>query len=604
MYMYFDRLPTDIEELKGRFNSYVVTAFDDSMTVEMQLRSLVKRIVKITDLSNDLVDYMNNFIKTFDEKLYETVDDILTEWSKNGVIQELLDKWDQYFKEKYEELEKKYAKEIYNIKKMGVPVTLFEELIDDKVKHTKMFNKAIELASELGLKTLVPDGEYWIEATDPEHITNNYLKKNNGGIIVLDNTTLLMSDNTNIHVIPNDDKAYNLINVYDKRNVKIIGGNLIGDRNHNVEGRKGEWGYGIAIQGGTNITVKDVYVCDMWGDGINLQRCLPKDTEFQYQPLNVLIEGNTCDNNRRQGFSLEEGKNVVVKYNTFKNTKGTAPEAGMDIEPAWVSDCGDCPITQDIIIENNLFENNNGAGLLLVGTLINKTNLIVKNVLIKNNTFQNNGDKTRDNWGGFGVNLSRCDFITVQDNYFDKKQSVMMNSCGNVILNKNTLIDGFIIHDDTSVNGMSDIKITNNEINNISKHFFYKDVVWFQANGKKLVFSNNIVRNETNENILGMLKQFNHVEISFNKLVGGLAGCRSNGVTTNIYGNELYNQTSYPFVTSVTEKLDLIRNKVYNAKRSCVISGLTMNVYDNVIHFNEQVSNAINIEMGEKNKQC
>ena len=77
-------------ELIGRLNSFIVTEFDDSMTVEMQLRVLIKWILKNIDLTNAMVDYLNEFIKNFDANLYKTVADILNKWTEDGTMSDLI----------------------------------------------------------------------------------------------------------------------------------------------------------------------------------------------------------------------------------------------------------------------------------------------------------------------------------------------------------------------------------------------------------------------------------------------------------------------------------------------------------------------------------
>ena len=86
----FDKLTNYPPELRGRLNSFIVTEFDDSMTVEMQLRVLIKWIMKNIDLTNEMVDYLNKFIETFDENLYKTVFDILNAWVKDGMLTEIV----------------------------------------------------------------------------------------------------------------------------------------------------------------------------------------------------------------------------------------------------------------------------------------------------------------------------------------------------------------------------------------------------------------------------------------------------------------------------------------------------------------------------------
>ena len=71
-------------------------------------------------------------------------------------------------------------------------------------------------------------------------------------------------------------------------------------------------------------------------------------------------------------------KKICIKNNKFTNTNGTLPEYGIDIEP-WQSGI----YNNDIIIDNNIFENNNGGGIDIFPW--------TKNLQIINNTFVNNG---------------------------------------------------------------------------------------------------------------------------------------------------------------------------------------------------------------------
>lgn len=77
--------------LKGRMNSFITTSFDDSMTVEMQIRVLIEWIKKNIELTNDQTDYLNQFIEQFDSKLYKTVEEVLTKWLEDGTIKDIVD---------------------------------------------------------------------------------------------------------------------------------------------------------------------------------------------------------------------------------------------------------------------------------------------------------------------------------------------------------------------------------------------------------------------------------------------------------------------------------------------------------------------------------
>ena len=83
------------------------------------------------------------------------------------------------------------------------------------------------------------------------------------------------------------------------------------------------------------------------------RRVLPEDVRF----CSILADGN-----RRQGLSIIDAKRLLVSNSVFKNTRGTRPSAGIDLEPDKPSQ----EIT-DIRIENSRFIDNAGAGILVAG---------------------------------------------------------------------------------------------------------------------------------------------------------------------------------------------------------------------------------------------
>ncbi|WP_160137565.1 right-handed parallel beta-helix repeat-containing protein [Chryseobacterium sp. c4a] len=205
----------------------------------------------------------------------------------------------------------------------------------------------------------IGDGEYKIAGDDRETKVTDFLR-DAGGIEMLDNKRLIMSDNCYLIQRPTNKEQYNVIRVYNKKNVFITGGNILGDR-YTHTGTEGEWGYGIAVSGGSDITLKNIKIKDCWGDGLNIQHYYDKNNILH------LLNGLTADkiissNNRRQGMSIEGGENLYFTNCAFNNSNGTSPECGVDIEP-W--DTGS--IVRNVVFDNCEFLNNNHAGLLAGG---------------------------------------------------------------------------------------------------------------------------------------------------------------------------------------------------------------------------------------------
>jgi polygalacturonase len=131
---------------------------------------------------------------------------------------------------------------------------------------------------------------------------------------------LVMQPDTELRVIPNGRTHYYILRIK-ANDVTVSGGTLVGDRYHHKSAR-GEWGYGISVRAGQNVTISGVTAKDMWGDGFYVEG--GKDVTF---------DGVVSDNNRRQGLSIVHAESVTVRNSLFSNTSGTKPGAGIDIEP-------------------------------------------------------------------------------------------------------------------------------------------------------------------------------------------------------------------------------------------------------------------------------
>ena len=137
--------------------------------------------------------------------------------------------------------------------------------------------------------------------------------------------------------------------------VRISGGRIVGERHAHL-GRGGEWGHGIMVRGASRVAIANMHVSDCWGDGISIGagklgggRALPSS--------DIEIMGVTCTGNRRQGLTIGRSRRVRVRDCVFSNTGGTAPQAGIDVEP----DAGD--VARDVRIERCVVRGNRGPGI-------------------------------------------------------------------------------------------------------------------------------------------------------------------------------------------------------------------------------------------------
>jgi parallel beta-helix repeat protein len=248
----------------------------------------------------------------------------------------------------------------------------------------------------------IPAGTYMIDAVISLNLKSNM--------------TLKMESGTILKAIPNSSISYNIIKVKGAANINIDGGTVQGERDNHL-GTTGEWGMGIGIYGGTNIKITGVTAKDCWGDGFFVG----------YHNNTIIFDNVTADNNRRQGLSNSGGNNVLIKNSTFKNTHGTAPQYGIDIEP----DKGF--IANDNQIINCQFTGNKGGGIDVNGmwsTLDNPST--INNLIITGNTCSDNAQRGMNivrttgkhhiynnicfNNGANGINLIRTTGNNVHEN--------------------------------------------------------------------------------------------------------------------------------------------------------------------------------------------
>ena len=182
----------------------------------------------------------------------------------------------------------------------GVNVKTLGAKGDGTTNDTQVIQNALNNYSSV----YVPDGIYMIDA-------DVSLKPRN-------NTSLYLSDGAVLKAMTTASEYYELIDIIEKENIRIIGGTLQGDRVTHT-GTSGEWGHGINMRGAKNITVDKLVSKDFWGDGIYLGASVPGQKPCE----NIILRDVHCDNNRRQGMSVIHIDGLYVYDSKFTRTNGT-----------------------------------------------------------------------------------------------------------------------------------------------------------------------------------------------------------------------------------------------------------------------------------------
>jgi hypothetical protein len=222
---------------------------------------------------------------------------------------------------------------------------------------TAAIQAAIDQAAGNGGTVLVPAGTYMVNAVGENRIT------------LRSNMMLRLSQHAVLRAIPNNSDKYAVLHISGVSNVAVVGGTLEGERTEHI-GKTGEWGMGIRIDNRSeHIHISGVVVKEMWGDG------------FYVEGANdVTFCSVTADNNRRQGLSIIETDGLFVKRSIFKNSHGTRPSAGIDIEP----DTDEQHVT-NVRIRDSQFLDNAGPGIAIVAK-----KALVSEIEITRNMFSGN----------------------------------------------------------------------------------------------------------------------------------------------------------------------------------------------------------------------
>lgn len=160
-----------------------------------------------------------------------------------------------------------------------------------------------------------------------------------------------------------------LFKMRNAKNIKIIGYEAT-FKMEKSEYTSDEWRHGISLRKCRNISIIGLTIRDSGGDGIYIA-----GIEKGSYSEDIHIEDIKSINNKRQGMSVISVQNLLVKNCLFTSTKGTLPEAGVDIEPNNPEDR-----IVNVVFENCSFIENNHAGIVLA---LSKLNSSSKNVSIK-----------------------------------------------------------------------------------------------------------------------------------------------------------------------------------------------------------------------------
>ena len=150
-----------------------------------------------------------------------------------------------------------------------------------------------------------------------------------------------------------------LFSVHDAENITVRGyGATLRMRKADYQSETyeaAEWRMTVDVQGCRHVRIEGVRLESSGGDGIYLGA-----TEALPYCEDVVIRDVVCHDHHRQGISVISAVDLLIENCWLSSTGGTAPEAGIDLEPNLPNER-----LHNVVVRNCVMSNNTGAGILV-----------------------------------------------------------------------------------------------------------------------------------------------------------------------------------------------------------------------------------------------
>ncbi len=213
---------------------------------------------------------------------------------------------------------------------------------------TTAFQNAIDSLPSTGGTVVVPAGNYRIDAQRSVKLRSRM--------------HLRMDPDASLIAKPASSDKYNILLCVKLDDLEISGGHIVGERDSHI-GTYGESGHGINVRGCDRVTIRGVRVSKCWGDGISIGP-KPEWKAPLVMSRDVAVVGVTCFENRRNALSITNAINVDVWDSEFRDTHGTMPQSGIDVEPNH-DEYGSHDYCDKVHIENCIISGNAQSGIVI-----------------------------------------------------------------------------------------------------------------------------------------------------------------------------------------------------------------------------------------------
>lgn len=169
-----------------------------------------------------------------------------------------------------------------------------------------------------------------------------------GGLRIKSGVTLDLNG-AELRALPSSEGIGAVVQAYMAKGWRIVGPGRISGERAVHRGRGGEWGHGILVFGSTDWAVgPDLEISGCWGDGI-YAGYVPGRPDSHCSGFT--IEDVHIHDCRRNGISIVGARGGIIRGVNIHDIDGTAPMAGIDLEPDLVAHAN-----RDILIDQASIE--------------------------------------------------------------------------------------------------------------------------------------------------------------------------------------------------------------------------------------------------------
>lgn len=247
--------------------------------------------------------------------------------------------------------------------------------------------------------------------------------------IIMEDGAFLQLDTVEDYAV-SDENHHFILHLVRCENTTVTGGAIYGDRLRYKGSMHVEQGYGIRMIDCKDLTVRNVEIAYLRGDGIMMFTGIKNPDGTREKCRNITVDNCHVHDCLRNGITLSSVDGCVISNTVIHGIRGTAPEAAVDIEAEFSG-----TVNKNATIENCEFYDNGSLSVGVTGP--SESIRIVSSALAEKLTFDGRGK---------GLTLTDCTAglvcVSGQNAVIDNCRIYQLRLYGGSVTCTDTVFDG------------------------------------------------------------------------------------------------------------------------------------------------------------------